>query len=328
MSRHVIPTIRSSFHGSFDRDQPPVLTIESGDTAALQTLDASWGRNGRSHGLGPEWLSAAETTEPGHALTGPIYVRGAKPGDTLQVTIDRVVPVHWGWTWAGPRPWNQRYSMDIDEEVLVLWDLDLEHGRALDRNGPGVSVPLRPFLGVMGNALSEPGRHPTAPPRRVGGNLDCRELVAGSELLLPVEVDGALFLAGDGHAAQADGELAQTAIECAMERVELTFRVLKGGGDRLSGPQATTPAGYVCMAVADTLDTAAPHAVAAMLDYLQHTHGLSRANAMVLATVAVEMRVTQVVNGVVGVHALLIRDAFRIERSSSTMFSGRRSATT
>lgn len=318
MSRYVIPTNRPSFHNSFDRDRPPVLTIEPGDTVVLQTLDASWGRNGGAHGLGPEWLTAAETTEPGHALTGPIYVRGAEPGDALQVAIDNVVPVHWGWTWAGPRPWNQRYSMDLDEEVLVLWDFDLEHGRALDRNGPGVSVPLRPFLGVMGNALSEPGRHPTAPPRRVGGNLDCRELVAGSELLLPVEVDGALFSAGDGHAAQADGELAQTAIECAMERVELTFRVLKVGGDTLRGPQASTPAGYVCMAVADTLDAAAPEAVAAMLDYLQRTHGLSRAHAMVLATVAVEMRVTQVVNGVVGVHALLRWDAFEIERISGS----------
>ena len=133
--------------------------------------------------------------DTGHALAGPIEVRGAKAGQTLVVRIEEVRPAHWGVTHGG-------------ENHAVYWDLRAGIGRALDRE-----LDLKPFLGVMGMPPPEPGVHSTIPPRRWGGNLDCKELVAGSTLYLPIPVDGALFSAGDGHAAQGDGEVSGTAIE-------------------------------------------------------------------------------------------------------------------
>lgn len=209
-------------------------------------------------------------------------------------------PGVWGHTYAGNRP-----HLGVAEEVGIGWRLDADAGTAIDTAGLGLAVPLRPFMGVMGNAPAEPGRHSTTPPRRVGGNIDCRELVEGSRLWLPVEVDGALFSVGDGHGAQGDGEVSTTAIECPMEHVELTFAVRKDMQLRM--PEAETPAGYVTVGIAATVDEAIPVAINGMLDYLQRTYGLGRAHALGIASVAVDIRVTQIVNQTVGVHALLPR---------------------
>jgi acetamidase/formamidase len=171
------------------------------------------------------------------------------------------------------------------------------------RNQHGHTVRLRPFLGVLGMPPAEPGIHPTRPPRRCGGNIDCKELVAGSALYLPIAVPGALFSAGDGHAAQGDGEVAGPAIECPMEQVDLTFALRDDLP--LHVPYAHTPAGWVTFGLHEDLNEATLLALDAMLDLLAAQMGIHRKDALALASVAVDLRVTQIVNQVRGVHAVL-----------------------
>ena len=185
-------------------------------------------------------------------------------------------------------------------------DLDRDDPSGLEQHGHAVA--LRPFLGLVGMPPPEAGEHSTVPPRRWGGNLDCRELVAGSTLFLPVPVDGALLSTGDGHAAQGDGEVSGTAIECGMELVELTLDVLD---EETTMPYARTPAGWLTLGLGDTLDEAAYAALNGMFDLLGRLHGVARADAVALASVAVDLRVTQLVNETVGVHALLPEGAIR-----------------
>ena len=308
----VIPVLEpgdGTLHGFFDRDLPPVLTVDPGTTVRFATLDSGWS-------AGPYTGGERERVpqhEPGagHALTGPVAVRGARPGMVLEVRIDAVVPGAWGTTYAGTRrsAWNAR--LGVDEPVVHAWDLDVAAGTA--RNQHGHSVALRPFLGVLGMPPAECGRHSTVPPRWHGGNLDCRELVAGSTLYLPVPVDGALFSVGDGHAAQGDGEVSGTAIECPMDRVDLTLglRPHLFGTRTLTTPVARTPAGWVTMGLGDDLDEAAAEAMDAMLDVLGALHGVGRADALALASVVVDLRVTQVANQTFGVHAVLPPGAVR-----------------
>jgi acetamidase/formamidase len=158
-------------------------------------------------------------------------------------------------------------------------------------------------MGVLGMPPAEPGRHPTAPPRPTGGNLDCKELTAGSTLYLPIAVPGGLFSVGDGHAVQGDGEVCVTAIECPMERVRLSFELRPDL--RLPAPRAYTPAGWLTFGLHADLNEAAYLAVEGMLEWLAEQHGLERAQALALASLAVDLRITQIVNGVRGVHARL-----------------------
>ncbi|MEO7002415.1 MAG: acetamidase/formamidase family protein [Ktedonobacterales bacterium] len=192
----------------------------------------------------------------------------------------------------------------------MTWEIDQAQGIASDSSGLGVTLPIRPFMGVMGNAPVAPGYHSTIPPYNVGGNLDCRELVAGSTLWLPVEVEGALFSVGGGHAAQGDGEVSRMAIECPMEQVELTFNLRSDL--HLQMPQADTPAGYLTIGLGSTLDEAHKVALNGILDHLQRVTGFGRSQAMALATCVVHLRVTQIVNGTVGIHALLPPHAFTL----------------
>jgi acetamidase/formamidase len=164
-------------------------------------------------------------------------------------------------------------------------------------------------MGILGVAPDEPGVLSTVPPRPCGGNIDCRELVAGSTLWLPIEVDGALLSTGDGHAAQGDGEVSGTAIECPMDRVDLTLTLRDDLP--LATPLARTPAGWIAMGFHEDLDEAALIALEAIVDLIAREHGLGRADALALASVAVDLRVTQIVNQVKGVHALLAHDAVR-----------------
>jgi acetamidase/formamidase len=298
-------------HGFFDPGLAPVATVEPGETVRFATLESGWspepfdvtdlaGR--RRH---PAW-----TPESGHALSGPVAVRGARAGQVLRIRIEAVEPGGWGTTFvnARPTPFNQRYG--LTGSAVHRWTLDPVAG--VGRNQHGHTVALRPFLGVIGMPPAEPGRHSTIPPRRHGGNLDCRELVAGSTLWLPIPVDGALLSVGDGHAAQGDGEVSGTAIECPMDRVELTLDVLPDLlGAPVRTPVARTPAGWVTMGVADDLDEAMAIALDAMLDVMAALHGVGRSDALALASVVVDLRVTQVVNQVVGVHAVLPWGALR-----------------
>ena len=294
---------RRTLHGHFSRDLPPVLTVDSGDTVRFTTLDSSWGANppdGATVGVPPVDLVRDKELDAGHALIGPVAVRGAVPGMTLEVQIGALRPGAWGNTWTSHRlPWY-RY-LNVERFSATQWTLD--EARETATSNKGFRVTLRPFLGVMGTAPAEPGRHPTAPPRAVGGNIDCKELVSGSTLWLPIAVAGALFSAGDGHALQGDGEVAGTALEAPFELAELTL-VLRPE-IKLHTPRADTPAGWLTFGFGKTLDDATAVALTAMLDLMGEQYNLNRDDALMLASLVVDLRVTQIVNGVVGVHAVL-----------------------
>lgn len=302
MSTHDLPLERRTLHGHFGTGRSPVLEIEDGDTVIFHTLDASWGTEAERRGELSLEVERDEVLDSGHALCGPVFVRGAEPGDVLEVRIGEIRPGTWGWTWAGPRP-HMAYDLRVRQNVSVGWRIDPEACTATDMEGLGITVPIRPFMGVMGNAPIEEGPLSTAPPRAVGGNLDCRHLTAGAVLWLPVEVQGALFSTGDGHALQADGEASNTAMECPMERVELTFRVRKDMA--LPYPAAQTAAGYLRMGMGYDLDSAAASALDQMVGHIEEEFALPRPEAMVMASLVVDLHITQIANGVRGVHALL-----------------------
>jgi acetamidase/formamidase len=307
---HEIRLDQLTVHGSFSRELEPILTIDSGDSISFPTLDAGWGRGPPPPEVGERWQLQPRASQRGpdgrpigHALVGPVAVRGARPGAVLAVHIDEVRAGGWGWTWAGGS-WSalgERLRLpDLDGHVLE-WELDGAAGVA--RDGKGREVELRPFLGVLGMPPDEPGVHSTMPPRATGGNIDCKELVEGSTLLLPIAVDGALFSAGDGHAAQGDGEVGQMAIECPLERVQLTLSIRPDVP--LAAPCALTPTAWITFGFDEDLDEAVLEAINGMLDLMGREVGLERKEALALASIVVDLRVTQVVNGVRGVHARL-----------------------
>lgn len=314
MTLYEIAPERATLHGQFSRDLPPVLTIESGDTVRYRTLEAGWNLEPRTSRIPSErprkFAPRLPDRDAGHALCGPIAIRGAEPGMTLAVHIGEIIPGTRGSTSAGgvPTPLNERLGVADLSERMSLWEIDVADGVA--RNQDGFLVPLGPFMGVMGMPPDEPGWHPSWPPRIWGGNLDCRELVAGSTLYLPIPVRGALFSVGDGHAAQGDGEVSSTAIECPMERVDLTFELLPDL--HIQTPRARTPAGWLTLGFHTDLYEASMCALEAMLDLMIEQYGLERQDAVALASVAVDLRITQLVNaGVLGVHALLREGALR-----------------
>jgi acetamidase/formamidase len=266
--------------GFFSRGYEPVFSVEPGEAVSFQALNARW-----------RWDADVDGDRPqgaGHALNGPIEVRGARAGQTLAVQIEEVVPRGWGETFA--------------EGERFLWQLDGDVWRLGERG-----VPSAPFLGVIGMPPPEPGEHSTIPPRRFGGNIDCKELVAGTTLFLPIPVDGALFSAGDGHAAQGDGEVSGTAIECSS-RAQLTLDLRDDL--RLEWPCARIDGAWLTFGFDRDLTAAAWKANDGMLALLRREHGLERSEALALASVVVDLRVTQLVNGVLGVHAVLRDDAW------------------
>lgn len=294
MAVHDLACERRTLHGHFSRDLRPVLEIEPGDRVRTSTLESGWA--GFEGERDPE-------LDKGHALIGPVSVRGAEPGDALSVRIVRLTPAATAWNGAGgwESPVNDRLGLTGADMLEVSWRLDRERGIATSEQG--WTVPLAPFLGVIGLAPAEPGIHSTTPPRRVGGNIDCRELVAGSTLVLPVEVAGALLSFGDGHAAQGDGEVSTLALECAFDRVELEVDLLKGAAP--AWPVAHTPAGHITFGFSPDLTEAMLIALERMVDHLEKELGLDRARALALASPAVDLRITQVVNQTMGVHAIL-----------------------
>jgi acetamidase/formamidase len=311
---HELPLERRTLHGHFSRELEPVVEIDPGDTIAFSTLDAGWGveppradgsERRRFEPLDPE-------LDDGHPLIGPVAVRGARAGRVLEVRVDVVRVGAYGLTVAGgwSSPLNDRLGVGSGKSRVLAWELDAEAGTARDRDGREVT--LAPFLGVLGMPPPEPGIHPTGPPRLCGGNLDCKELVAGTTLFLPIPVDGALFSAGDGHARQGDGEVSSTAIECPLERAELTLGLRDDL--ELSTPLARTDESWLALGVGENLDEAAASAVDAMLAVMGRELGLERRDALALASVVVDLRITQVVNGVVGVHAVLPHGAVRSGR--------------
>ena len=306
MATFKIESNENTLHGFFSRDLKPILTIDSGDTVHFKTIDADWGLENFSAatfdpkvGPPPRRLAHTNIEGPrGHALCGPVFIRGAEPGMTLAVHIESIQPGTWGWTVGGKLE---------DCEVLHLWELDPVHMRG--QNQYGHQVPLRPFMGVMGMPPAEEGQHVTQPPRPTGGNIDCRELVAGTILYLPIAVTGGLFSTGDGHAAQGDGEVSRTAIECPIDDAQLMFQL--HSDMHITTPRAWTETAWLTFGFDENLNVATRTALDAMLDLMVEQRGVTRADALALASVVVDLRITQIANQVLGVHAVLRHDAWQ-----------------
>lgn len=307
---HELPLERKSLHGHFSPDLPPVLTIDPGDSVAFFVPDAGWGIGPPTDDTGTRehFEPRHEELDAGHALRGPIEVRGARAGGTLVVKLDELRIGTWGVTNAGgwPTPLNERLGVADGETHTLVWRLDRD--AAAGRDQFGRAVDLRPFLGVIGMPPPEPGVHSTSPPGRWGGNIDCAELVEGATLYLPIPVDGALLSAGDGHARQGDGEVSQLAIEAPVERAQMTISL---ADFELENPIARIDGGWVTFGFDEDLDEAAAQAVDGMLSLMRRELGLERRDALALASVVVDVRVTQLVNGVQGIHAVLRDDAIR-----------------
>jgi acetamidase/formamidase len=301
---HELPLERRTLHGHFSRELEPVLSVDSGDSIRFSTLSAGW-----HFEQGRKFEPRDAELDDGHALLGPVEVRGAKAGGTLAVHFDEVRVGSWGFTVAGGWPafLNDRLGFTGGGERRLDWTLDADAGTATDQDGR--TVDLGPFLGVIGMPPPEPGVHPTPPPRRWGGNIDCAELVAGTTLYLPIPVDGALVSAGDGHARQGDGEVSQLAIECPLAQVQLTLELVEGL--ELENPIARIPGAWLTFGFDEDLDEAAAQAVDGMLALMGRELGLDRLDALALGSVVVDLRVTQIVNGVKGVHAVLRDGAIR-----------------
>ena len=298
MTRHVLDADRPSVTDVFDAARPGVLTLAPGDELSVHTLDA---RGYLERPRLPDGAGARMFAEHrGHCLAGPIVVEGAQPGDVLAVTLRSLTPDAWGWTAAGePTPLNER--LDARTRTLLVWDVDAAAGTATDQLG--FQVDTAPFLGVIGTTPAEPGEHSTTPPRPGhGGNVDCRSLVAGSTLYLPVHVPGALLCLGDGHAAQGDGEVCGTAVECGMT-TELTVDLVREPA--LPDVHATTPTERITFGFDADLNAASADALDAMLTWMQALHDVDRTTALALASTVVDLRITQVANRTWGVHAVL-----------------------
>ncbi len=304
MTLHTIEPGQGTLHGSFSRELPPALTIDAGDTVRFSTLDAGWGLEPRHADTTPGRVFSPRVPErdDGHALCGPVEIRGAQPGMVLEVRIEDVRPGTWGWTAAGRQQNEVTQKLGVHEPTLIDWTLDTE--RMLGRDQHGHTVALRPFMGVMGMPPAEPGFHSTIPPRFCGGNMDCKELITGSTLYLPIAVAGALFSTGDGHGAQGDGEVSGVAIECPMERVDLTFFL--HDDMHITTPRANTPTGWVTLGFNTDLHEATLIALGAMLDLIEEIYHMPRAEALAMASVVVNLHISQIVNGgMFGVHAVL-----------------------
>lgn len=293
--------------GYFDASLEPLLTIDSGETVTLSTVSG-----GPDAMPGPEFeipdaLRAIHKEcpqkLPGHICTGPIAVRGAKPGHVLEVRI-KDIGLHYDWGYNRSGPLIGALPDDFPEMHIMHIALDEE--RMTGRLPWGLELPLKPFFGVMGTAPPPAwGSVSTRPPRRNGGNLDNKELVAGTTLYLPVFVEGANFSAGDGHGAQGDGEVCVTAIETGLIG---TFELHLREDLELEWPRAETPTHVMTMAFDPDLDTCVVIALRQMIDLIAARTNISRQEAYSLCSLAADVRVTQVVNGNKGVHVMFAKE--------------------
>ena len=314
----IAATARTVRFGAFDASFPPVATVDPGDTVVLECVSgAPEAMPGPGTGLRvPEALAAIHAADPPrmgpHIITGPVAVRGAEPGDVLRIDILAIEPgADWGF--CGFRPLFGTLPEDFPYARMLHIPVDRAAGTAtipmmVREGGGGITLPLAPFFGVMGVAPPpEWGRISTKEPRAHGGNLDNKELVAGTTLFLPVHVAGAMFSAGDGHGMQGDGEVCINALEMCLTG---TFRlgVEKGGGasdPALRFPRAETPTHYVTMGLNEDLDLAMKGALREMIAFIASRTNLSPADAYQFCSLAVDFRVTQTVNGEKGVHGML-----------------------
>ncbi|WP_366555977.1 acetamidase/formamidase family protein [Aquibaculum sediminis] len=293
--RHTIH--RNHSHCGWSNANPPVLTVTPGESVEFEVFDASGGQLNPQSEAGDILRFDFDRINP---VTGPVRIEGAEPGDALKVTLLSFKPSGWGWTACIPG--FGLLADDFPEPALHLWQYDAQ-SLAPALYGPGGRVPLKPFTGTIGVAPAEAGTHSIVPPRRVGGNMDVRDLAEGSTLYLPVEVEGALFSVGDTHAAQGDGEVCGTAIESPMS-VALKFELVKGAAP--ATPRFTTPgpvtrhldeAGYeVTTGIGPDLMEAAKDSVRRMIDLLAAQHGMAPVDAYMLCSVSGDLRISEIVD--------------------------------
>ncbi len=279
-------------HSVWDRDLEPRLSIASGDVVRMACLDATGGQV--RPGMTAHQFQAIDRHRI-HALTGPIWIGGAEVGDVLQIDVIEVA--HQGWAWTSILPGLGFLDERFTQPYFFNWVLE----EALTRSLAPAIVPLRPFCGVMGVAPEQTGAFRTRPPGNFGGNMDVRDLSAGATLYLPVWTRGALFSAGDAHAAQGDGEVCINGMECPAD-VTLRFNLHKGG-QRLSGPMLEAPErpgesgpAWVVVESAQDALSAARAATGRMIDLLVDRWDFSPEHAYLLCSVAMHLRLNQVVN--------------------------------
>lgn len=306
MTEHYeVPSTPENVHwGMFDAGLPPVLRIKSGDRVTLHCLSAEpEDLPDSDFEVLAEHRAVHERCERGpgpHFMTGPVWVEGAEPGDALEVRIlDVSLRQDWGWNLIQPG----LGTLPEDFTELRRLHIPLDRKRMVARLPWGMEVPLRPFFGVLGVAPpGEWGRITSIVPREHGGNMDNKELLPGSTLYLPVFNPGALFSAGDGHAVQGDGEVCLTAIETCMSG---TFELVVRKDLDLEVPRAETPTHYISMGMNEDLDEAAKQALREMIALIRSLAGLSAEDAYTLCSLAADLRVTQLVDGNKGIHAML-----------------------
>lgn len=303
MCKHCNHTIHAhQHHFGWDSSFAPALTAAPGETILFQCLDSSGGQ------LGPRsTVEDVGKLDFGkiNPVSGPIFVDGAKPGDVLKITIDSFTPQlrdGSGFGWTAIIPGFGLLADQFADPALTVWKFDADASTPA-LFGPHARVPLKPFAGTIGNTLAAAGHHSVVPPRRVGGNLDIRDLAAGTTLYLPVEVDGALFSVGDTHAAQGDGEVCGTAIESPFD-VVLTLDLIKN--QSLRTPRFTTPGpvtrhldtkGYeVTTGIGPDLWEASRDAVANMIDLLCATQQLAAKDAYMLVSTCGDLRISEIVD--------------------------------
>jgi acetamidase/formamidase len=303
-------------YGYYWSEAKPAVRVKSGDIIDVDTLLTNTPNGLERAGVSPDKVQSslrAIVTEHtgdrrgpgGHILTGPVHVEGAEPGDTLEVKVLSIdLPIDYGYNGcSGFIPENCDRS--IPSRIVTL-DRKAMTAEFL----PGIVIPLKPFFGSMGVAPApELGRVSSSPPGRHAGNLDNKELVAGTTLYIPIFVPGALFEVGDGHVAQGDGEVDLTAIETSLRgRLQLTVRK----NERLVWPRAETPTDYISMAADPDLKTATTLAIQEMVDFLARTKGLTKHEAYQLVSVAGNVAVTQLVDmPVFGMHVKMPKSIFK-----------------
>jgi acetamidase/formamidase len=311
MTLHIVEPTKKTLHGHYSRDLVPILNITSGDSVRYRTLDAGWGliENPNPFDKPPKFADRDRERDPGHALCGPIAIQEAKAGMTLEVRFETIRVGTWGWSAGGgyPSDVNTRLNLADSPEWILRWELDSVQKTA--RNQSGQVIAIRPFMGNIGMPHDEAGRHSTFPPRFCGGNMDCKELVEGSGIFLPIAVDGGLFSLGDGHAVQGDGEVSGPALECPMEEVEVEFHLHPEM--HLSYPRANTAEGWITFGFHEDLHEASMIALDGMLELMVQECRLERKEALALSSLIVHLRVTQIVNGVRGVHAILPHEVLK-----------------
>jgi acetamidase/formamidase len=301
--------------GYYDAKSTPVLKINSGDTVEVYTLITSSPMSLERAFVPPEQIEQTlrdiykelkDKGPGGHILTGPIYVEGAEPGDVLEVSIRKVkLALPYAYNAFGPK--SGFIPEDFPRSRTKIIPLD-EKGN-IARFAEGIEIPLKPFFGSMGVAPPpEAGRISSGPPGVHAGNLDNKELVAGTTLFIPVHVRGALFSVGDGHAGQGNGEVDITALETSLYGT-LQFVVRKDM--KLKWPRAETPTHYIVMGLDRDLTLAAKIAVREAIDFLTTEKGLSPDDAYMLSSIAVDFNITQVVDGVKGVHGMIPKEIFK-----------------